>query len=105
MVWRHKLSPFKVLRLVGKGPTLDILAEYFSDKISDDYEKFIVQAYTYQLFMTEIFADIVLLKNFDHLLRPLLPLGSSSVLGNPNFEVPISIIFGEYDWMKDVDNG
>lgn len=81
------------------------MEEYVQRKEKDEYKAFIYTAFVYQLFMKKVETDLVLLINFDFSLRPFLPLGSKSVLGNSNFEVPTSIMFGEFDWMRKVDDG
>jgi hypothetical protein len=34
-----------------------------------------------------------------------IPLSLKDRLGNPDFQLPISVIFGDQDWVKDVDGG
>lgn len=38
-------------------------------------------------------------------LRARMGLASATRLGNPNFTVPFSIIHGDVDWVKSIDNG
>lgn len=55
--------------------------------------------------MKQTETDIALLINFDYEMRSYYPLGSTNVLMDPDFPIPISIMFGEYDWMQGVDQG
>jgi hypothetical protein len=53
--------------------------------------------------MKEIETDVAGMIMFDSNLRPFIPLGSTNSLKNPDFPIPISIMFGEFDWMQGVD--
>ena len=41
---------------------------------------------------------------FDPALQAYHPLGTDQKLASPNFPVPISFIYGEEDWMLQVDD-
>lgn len=40
---------------------------------------------------------------FNSNLVAKIPLSQEDRLANPDFPLPISVIFGEQDWVKDVD--
>ena len=42
---------------------------------------------------------------FDHDVSPKISLSEPSKLGNPDFSVPFSIVFGDSDWMTKYDDG
>lgn len=103
---KKKISYFKMLRLMGYKFAREFVEQYIYRKIkNDDYKAFIYSCFTYQLFMKNIETDIVLLINFDSSLRSYLPIGSKQMLTSPDFNVPMSIMFGEYDWMRKIDSG
>lgn len=52
-VWKKKISPFDVCRVCGEGFMKKIIVEYLDARIKDEYERKIVGAYTYQIFMRE----------------------------------------------------
>jgi hypothetical protein len=42
---------------------------------------------------------------FEHDISPKVSLSDPSKLGNPEFPVPFSIVFGDDDWMTSYDDG
>lgn len=95
IVWKQRISPFSVCRVCGEGFMKKIIAEYLEPRIEGDYEKHIIGAYTYQIFMKPGESEYALLINFDEQLRPFLPLGSTNKLASEDFPVPISIVMGD----------
>lgn len=91
--------------MMGNKFAKEFIQDYMKRKFKGEYKQFIFGAFTYQLFMKKIETDVALLIGFTHTLLSYLPLSSSSVLMNKNFPVPVSIMFGEYDWMQGVDKG
>ena len=82
-----------------------IIDEYMAQRFEDEFERYIVGAYTYQIFMKPGESEYALLLNFDEQLRAYEPLMSHQCLGNDDFPVPVSIMMGETDWMHEVDQG
>jgi hypothetical protein len=41
---------------------------------------------------------------FDCALQARLPLSDKERLGNPNFPIPFSIIYGDNDWVLRIDD-
>ena len=75
------------------------------EKFPDEYERHMVTAFSYQLIMRKGWSDYAMLINFDCKLRALLPLATSSKFGSEDFQVPISILMGDRDWMLKADKG
>lgn len=42
---------------------------------------------------------------FEYDITPKISLSEISKLGNPEFSVPFSIVFGDDDWMESYDDG
>lgn len=55
--------------------------------------------YLYHLMMRKTTTEFALFILFNTDLMANIPLGDPKRLGNPNFEVPISFIMGEFDWV------
>lgn len=36
-------------------------------------------------------------------MKAFLPLGDDSKLAKPNFEIPISFIYGDHDWVQEIE--
>jgi hypothetical protein len=84
----------------------DIITNYMKTRIEDEWEQTIVGAYTYQIFMKENgTSEYALLVNFTKALQCYLPLGTADKLANPEFPIPVSIVLGDDDWMREVDLG
>mmetsp|Transcript_5064 Transcript_5064/g.8635 ORF Transcript_5064/g.8635 Transcript_5064/m.8635 type:complete len:138 (+) Transcript_5064:683-1096(+) len=105
IVWKQKISPFDVCRVCGEGFMKKIIREYLEERISEEYERQIVGAFTYQIFMRDGNAEMALILAFDSQLQAFLPLGVSSKMADPDFPVPFSIIIGDRDWVNECDDG
>ena len=42
---------------------------------------------------------------FEYDITPKISLSDSTKLGNPEFQIPFSIVFGDDDWMESYDDG
>ena len=84
----------------------ELLDDYFKEKIPDEYDRRMVHAYTYQMFMKkEATTEYALTVNFDPSFHAYLPLGTSKKLASPDFPIPLVFIYGDKDWVKDLDQG
>lgn len=105
-IWERKISPFECFRFLGEPCMKEIITKYMEKRIEDEWERAIVGAYTYQIFMKENgTSEYAMLINFSKALQCYLPLGTSQKLASPDFPVPISIVMGDDDWMREVDLG
>ena len=104
-VWKQRISPYDVCRVCGERFMKNIIKEYLEERIDEEYERDIVGAYTYQIFMREGTQEMALLINFDSMLQTFLPLGVPEKLANPDFPIPISVILGDQDWVMQCDDG
>lgn len=59
--------------------------------------------YLYHLMMRKTTSEYALFILFNTDIMAKLPLGDFTRLGNPEFEVPISFIMGEFDWVRYLD--
>lgn len=59
--------------------------------------------YLYHLMMRRTTSEFALFILFNSNIMAHMPLGRYDRLGNPNFEVPISFIMGEFDWIQYLD--
>ena len=50
-------------------------------------------------------SEYALLINFTKALQCYLPLATPQKLADPDFPIPISIVLGDDDWMREVDLG
>jgi hypothetical protein len=54
--------------------------------------------------MRESLSECALMVLFDCALQAKLPLSDKERLGNPNFPIPFSIIYGDNDWVLRIDD-
>ena len=54
--------------------------------------------------MRESTTECALMVLFDCALQAKLPLSNKDKLGNPNFPLPFTIIYGENDWVLRIDD-
>jgi hypothetical protein len=48
---------------------------------------------------------MAMLINFNALLQAYLPLTAPTSLGNPDLDVPVSVLIGDDDWVLKCDDG
>ena len=51
LVWKQRISPYDVARVLGERFLKLIIDEYLEDRVRDPIERDIVAAYTFQIFM------------------------------------------------------
>lgn len=106
VVWKRKISPYNVMRVAGRRQAMKIIDAYVNRRLKDDYARHVVKAYTYQIFMKDgATTEYALLINFDSDMNAYLPLGSPNKMGGVDFPVPVSIVYGDEDWVGTIDDG
>lgn len=66
LVWKKKISPYDVARLLGERFLKIIIEEYLETRVANETDRDIVAAYTFQIFMKESQQEMVLLTLFDN---------------------------------------
>ena len=61
--------------------------------------------YMWQIFMRRGTTEYSLAVLFDMFLTAARPLGGRDMLGDPEFAVPFSFVFGDGDWVRSADGG
>ena len=106
VVWKNKISPYDVCRVAGESFAMKIINAYVNRRLHDDYARHVVAAYTYQIFMKPgATTEFALLINFDSDMNAYLPLAAPCKLASEDFPIPFSIVHGDIDWVKDIDQG
>lgn len=102
--WSKRISPFAPTRLVGKCGARILIRKFVDipEHIPAN-EKQALRDYLFHVYCRKGAPEAALMVNFDFSLQPYLPLGSDLRLGNPNFPIPLSFIYGENDWARIVD--
>ena len=61
--------------------------------------------YMYQIFARRGTTEYAIMINFELGMQAKIPLSNHDVLGNPNYPVPISFVYGDNDWVPRTDEG
>ena len=78
-----------------------VIDEYTEPRFAAGYERDIVSAYTFQIFMKKSQQEMVLLVLFDNQVQSFIPLDRRLAKS----KVPLSIVMGDDDWVLKVDEG
>ena len=73
-----------------------------SGSVTPDQKQSVID-YLYQIFMRNGTTEYAPMINFNQTLQAYIPLGTSRKLANKNFDVPISFIYGDNDWVLDIE--
>lgn len=100
--WKNKWSPFGVLRKSGSVIADSLIKKFISrrmeDSLTPDEQKDMLD-YMHQIFMREGSTEYAIFICFEVWLWAVNPLESQKRLGSPEFALPVSFYYGEYDWM------
>ena len=102
-----KISPFSALRTLGKSFT-SRWCQGFAErrlKIVDPITRKMVSEYLYHIYMRKGTSEYGLMIMFDIMFQPHLSLQDPSMMADPDFKVPFTVIFGDRDWVRRVDQG
>ena len=58
----------------------------------------------YQIYMRKGTTEYAIHINFSQSYQAYLPLGAEDKLGSDSFPIPISIIYGDKDWMLNTED-
>ena len=109
---RIRFSPFDFQRLLGVSQTHNYMGKFFAPRIYSDCspeEQECIRDYLHQNFIrvdtSERCITVMFDADLDNLLQAKIPLSGPDKLGNPNFQLPFSIIFADDDFVNAFDNG
>ena len=103
LVWKHKVSPFKIMRTMGRRFSRKELHIFVKNEMNTngdtDLEKILVD-YLQCIFLMRGTSEVALFVLFDQGLFAHKPLNLPTRLASSNFPLPISFIFGKHDWVS-----
>lgn len=70
-----------------------------------EYDRDIVGAFTFQIFMKKSFQEMVLLTLFDNQIQSFIPLNKFLTAPATEISFPVTIIMGDDDWVLKCDDG
>jgi len=100
--WKNKWSPFGMMRKSGSWGAKKMVNYYLNRRIGDalkDDEREQMATYMHQCFMREGSTEYAIFICFELGMYAVNPLELENRLGNPEFDCPISFIYGDIDWM------
>ena len=104
--WGKRMSPFTFVRMAPRGQALKWIANYVRRRQPTDSEEeaAAIVDYMYQIFNRAGTTEFGLNICFDlSLYCKATPLAHPSRLGNAEFPVPVSFVYGQHDWVRRVD--
>ena len=103
--WNKKISPFGVLRTVGRNRSLKGIGGFVENRsnIKHNGHAEIVRDYMYQILLRPGTTEYAILVSFGVGLVCHLPLESVEKLADPNFPIPVSFIYGDNDWVTNIE--
>lgn len=87
--------------MFGKNWLRDNLKNMYIN--AEEQRQIAMTDYLYHLMMRKTTSEYALFLLFNTDIMAKMPLGDFTRLGNPEFEVPISFILGEFDWVRYLD--
>jgi len=100
--WENKWSPFGMMRKSGSWGAKKLVNYYLNRRIGEalqDEEREHMGTYMHQCFMREGSTEYAIFICFVLGMYAVNPLELDNRLGNPEFDLPISFIYGDIDWM------
>ena len=106
-VWKAKSCPLQLLRILGPYQGEKMIGNYVSNRFGQnitDTENEAIANLLYQTTMRPGTTETSIMVLFTPAFAAHLPLGDDQRLGSPSFPVPVSILYGDNDWMKNVED-
>jgi cardiolipin-specific phospholipase len=103
--WEKKISPFSVARFAGHKRSLKGMDSYAGRRTGgvDNKAKEAIRDYLYQIIMRPGCTEYALMVNFEPGLVCKIPLEHPEKLANPTLPFPVSFIYGDNDWVGDME--
>ena len=102
--WKNRISPFGFARLIGQRNALEIFKGFVERKwtpsmtVKPEMVDTITD-YLYQVYMRDGTTEYSPMVHLTPQLKAYIPLGTSDKLLSNTFPLPVSFIYGSYDWV------